>query len=382
MSEYTILISTTFGVESVVKHELRKMNYDIKKVKNGRIEIEGNGEDLAYCNLKLRSAERVFLKLAEFPARDFDELYDNVSEINWPEILPWQAEIPVSGKSVKSALHSVPACQSIIKKAIVDSMQEYHGEKRLPETGNNYPVFFSLYKDNAIIALDSSGEGLHKRGYRQETGDAPLQETIAAAMINLSRWDRDRILLDPLCGSGTIIIEAALMARNIPPGLKRSFTGEKWDFLEKKCWKKAREKAKNKIKNNREARLLAGYDKNNDVIEKARYNARRAGVEDLVHFQQRNISQFSTGRKYGYIITNPPYGERLKQEKVEKLYSLMGDKFIPLDTWSYYILTSYANFEKAFGMKASKRRKLYNGGIECQYYQYYGPWPPANGGDR
>ncbi len=381
MSEYKILISTTFGVESVVKHELRKMNYDIKKVKNGRIEIEGNGQDLAYCNLKLRSAERVYLKLAEFPARDFDELYDNVKNVDWPSILPWQAEIPVTGKSVKSELHSVPSCQSIVKKAVVDSMQEKHGKNRLPESGNKYPVYFSLYKDKAIIALDSSGQGLHKRGYRQETGDAPLQETIAAAMINLSRWDRDRILLDPMCGSGTIIIEAALMARNIPPGRQRNFTGEKWDFLEDNSWKNAREKAEEKIKTSRDARLLAGYDKDDNVVQKAIYNARRAGVKDLVHFQQRSLSQFSTSRKYGYIITNPPYGERLDKDRVKNLYSLMGNKFLPLDTWSFYILTSFSHFEEVFGQKASKRRKLYNGGIECQFYQYYGPWPPADGGD-
>jgi len=382
LSEHRIIISTTFGVEGVVKHELRKLNYEVDRVKNGRIEITGEGRDLARLNLQLRSAERVYLKLADFPARDFDELYDEISKIDWPEILPWNAEIPVSGKSVKSGLHSVPACQSIIKRAIVDSMQDRYGEGRLPESGDLYPVHFSIFKDKATISLDSSGRGLHKRGYRQESGEAPLQETIAAAMINLSRWDRDRILIDPLCGAGTIPIEAAMMARDIPPGIDRDFPAENWEFLQEGCWKQAREEAEERMKPDRDVRLLAGYDKDGDVIEKAIYNSRRAGVEDIIHFQKRSISDFSTSRKYGYIITNPPYGERMKEEEIESIYSMMGEKFRPLETWSYYILTAYDNFERAFGEEASKRRKLYNGGIECQFYQYYGPWPPADGDEK
>ncbi len=379
MDEFDILITTTFGVESVVKHELRKLNYDVKNVKNGRIEISGTGRDLARCNLQLRSAERVYLKLAEFPARDFDELYDNIYEINWPDFLPGDAHIPVSGKSVKSQLHSVPACQSVIKKSVVDRMLENSSRERLPEEGETYPVNFFLHKDNAIICLDSSGKGLHKRGYRQESGQAPLQETIAAAMINLSRWDRDRILLDPFCGSGTLLIEAAMMAKSIPPGCNRSFVSEEWKFLGEDSWYEARKEAKERMRKNREVRLIAGYDHDDDIIEMAIHNARRAGVEESIHFQQRELDDFSTSRKYGYVITNPPYGERMDEEEIEKLYQKLGSKLLPLDTWSYYILTSYSDFENSFGEKASKRRKLYNGGIECQFYQYYGPWPPADG---
>ncbi len=381
MQNHSIIISTTFGVESVVKRELRRLNYDIIGVKNGRIEIEGTGKDLALCNLLLRSAERVYLKLTEFQARDFDELYDKTKEFPWPDVLPWEAEIPVRGKSVKSQLHSVPSCQSIIKKAIVDSMQKRHGQRRLPESGSKYPVYFSLLKDKVTLSLDSSGEGLHKRGYRQEAGKAPLQETIAAAMIYLSRWDKDRILIDPLCGSGTIPIEAAMMAQRIPPGRGRSFAGENWELWKENCWQKARSETEERIEDEVEPRLIAGYDQSSTQIKKAIHNSRRAGVEDIIHFQQRSLQEFTTNRKYGYIISNPPYGERMKESRIKELYRLMGEKFSSLDTWSYYILTSYDNFERVFGEEASKRRKLFNGGLECQYYQYYGPWPPAGNKD-
>jgi len=377
LQEYKIMITTTFGVESVVKHELRKLNYEIDRVENGKIEITGSAEDLARCNLRLRAAERVYLKLGEFTARDFDALYENTRSLPWADIIPYRGEFPVRGKSTRSELHSVPACQSIIKKAVVDSLQQKHGQGRLPEDGSLYPIFFSILDDRVTVALDSSGTGLHKRGYRQKGGEAPLQETTAAAMVLLSRWDRDRILLDPFCGSGTILIEAALLARKRAPGLERSFTGEKWFFLPPGTWQKAREKAREASWSDAEVRLIAGYDRDGRVLKSARENASRAGVDDIIHFQEQPFREFTTSRKYGYLITNPPYGERLNSQDVRELYQEMGEKFRELDSWSYYILTADREFEKHFGRRASKRRKLYNGGIECQFYQYYGPWPPA-----
>jgi len=378
LSNYNIIITTTFGVEAVAKHELRKLNYDIKNVENGKIEIQGTAEDLALCNLKLRTAERVYLKLKEFTATDFDELYDKVSEIAWGDIIPYRGQFPVRGKSTRSQLHSVPACQSIIKKAVVDSLQNKYGAGRLPEDGSNYPIFFSFIDDKITLSLDSSGDGLHKRGYRLDSGKAPLQETTAAAMVLLSRWDRDRILVDPFCGSGTILIEAALLAQKRAPGLQRSFAGENWFFLDPRAWGKARTKAEESSWEEAEPRLIAGYDIDERVISMARRNAERAGVDDLIHFQQQPFAEFSTSRKYGYIITNPPYGERLKNSELEELYSKMGAEFNSLSTWSYYILSADKDFEDKFGNKASKRRKLYNGGLECQFYQYFGPWPPTD----
>ncbi len=381
MNKLRIMVSTTFGVEAIVKKELRKLNYNVERVKNGRIEFEGTAEDLARVNLHLRAAERVYLKLAEFTARDFDELYDQVNELEWQDLIPYKGKFPVTGKSSKSQLHNVPACQSIIKKSIVDKLQSKYGEGRLPETGETYPVNFMINKDRVIIALDASGTGLHKRGYRQEAGPAPIKETIAAAMIYLSKWNRDRILIDPFCGSGTILIEAALMARKIAPGLNRDFVSEDWAFLPENLYDEMRTEARDKIWTDAEPRMLAGYDQDQRSVKQAIYNSRRAGVEEMIHFQQQELADFSTNRKYGYIISNPPYGERMAEDEVRELYELMGNKFLPLDTWSFYILTAHSDFEKYFGKEASKRRKLYNGGLECQFYQYYGPWPPSDGSD-
>ncbi|MFW5736995.1 MAG: THUMP domain-containing class I SAM-dependent RNA methyltransferase, partial [Halanaerobium sp.] len=245
--------------------------------------------------------------------------------------------------------------------------------------GPLFPIEVALYKDRAVISLDTSGAGLHKRGYRSLSVTAPIQETIAAGMIYLSRWDKDRILIDPFCGSGTILIEAAMMAKNQAPGLKRKFNSEKWPIFEDFEWPRARVEAKKAKKINVEPRLIMGYDHDPEVISTARYHAKQAGVEDIIHFQEQEFKDFSTNRQYGYIITNPPYGERMgEKEEVEQLYREMGEKFLELETWSYYIITSHSKFEKLFGKKASKRRKLYNGGVETQYYQYYGPWPPKN----
>lgn len=374
-----LIASSTFGLESIVKDELWKLGFEIINVENGQISFRADFYGLAKANLWLRCAERVFLKMGEFPARDFDELYDNTRNLPWEEWLPVNANFPVTGKSVKSVLHSVPACQSIIKKAIVDRLKDKYRKDWFEEDGPLYPVYFALYKDRIILSINTSGEGLHKRGYRELSAEAPLQETLAAAILYLSRWQPDRILIDPFCGSGTIPVEAALMGRNIAPGIQRRFVAEEWPQLGKKIWQEARAEAKALEIDDPGFRLLMGSDIDPQVIKIARHHAKKAGVDDCIHFQTASFEDFQSSRKYVCIITNPPYGERLSDRKeVEKLYRLMGRKLLPQDTWSFYILTSHPDFERLFGKRASKRRKLYNGGIECQFYQYYGPLPPAN----
>lgn len=375
--EIELIATTTFGLEAIVKKEIKDLGYEITGVENGQVRFKGDLQALCKANLWLRTSERILLLIGEFEAVDFDQLYERTKALPWSRWLPEAAEFPVSGKSIKSQLHSVPTCQSIVKKAVVDNLKEKYHSQWFDEDGPRYQIQIALLKDRATLTIDTSGTGLHKRGYRKLTTDAPLQETIAAGMIYLSKWDPDRILIDPFCGSGTIPIETALMGLNIAPGLNRNFDAENWPQISSKLWTETREQARDLINRNIEPRLLMGTDIDDEVIDIARYHAREAGVEDFIHFQDKPFSQFSTNRKYGYIITNPPYGERMSSSKdVEQLYQEMGNNLLPLSTWSFYILSSHSDFEKLFGKKASKRRKLYNGGIECQYYQYYGPWPP------
>lgn len=378
MAEFDLIATTTFGLESVVKEELKDLGYEITNVENGRVEFSGTEAAICRSNLWLRCAERVLLKVGEFEVVDFDELYEKTKELSWPELLPVDANFPVNGKSVKSQLSHVPSCQSIVKKAVVDSLKEKYNCKWFPENGPHYTIQVALLKDRVTLTLDSSGSGLHKRGYRELSTEAPLQETIAAGMIYLSKWNPDRILIDPFCGSGTIPIEAALMGINRAPGLNREFAAEDWHFISDKVWNSEKQRARDLIKKQPNFRLLMGFDKSEDVIGIARFHARRAEVLDFIHFQQKDFADFTTNRKYGYVIANPPYGQRLNdQQQVRKLYKQMGEKLNPLETWSYYILSADSKFEQYFGQKASKRRKLYNGGLECQYFQYYGPWPPS-----
>lgn len=377
MLELKLIATTTFGLESIVNTQVTKLGYEIERVENGQVVFRGDLAAIPRTNLWLRSAERVLILVGEFIATDFDQLYEKTKELPWEEWLPENAEFPVAGKSVKSILSSVPACQSIVKKAIVDKMKEKYRRQRFPEDGPRYQLQIALLQDRATLTIDTSGQGLHKRGYRQLATEAPLQETLAAAMIQLSRWEQDRILIDPFCGSGTIPIEAALLAKNIAPGLQRSFAAEKWPNLPLSLWKKAREEARELVQTKLKPRLIMGTDLDLKTIGIARYHSSQAGVDDLIHWQEQSFKDFSNSRKYGYIISNPPYGERLKEGgDIAALYRLMGEKLRQLDTWSLYILTSHRQFESLFGKKASKRRKLYNGGIECQYYQYFGPWPP------
>lgn len=379
MTQYNLIATTTFGMEGIVKEEVNDLGFNDLEVSNGKVEFKGNEKDICRTNLWLRSAERVQIKVGEFKATDFDQLYEQTKELPWDWFLTEDAHFPVSGKSVKSQLHHVPTCQSIVKKAIVDNLEQRYNKSWFEEDGATYQIEVALYKDTATLTIDTSGQGLHKRGYRELSSPAPIQETIASGMINLSKWNPDRILIDPFSGSGTIPIEAALRAKNIAPGLKRNFDFENWHFIKNNEIKEVKEEAKSKIKTDIEPRLIAGYDIDEDMVSMGRYHAEKAGVQDIIHFQQKDFKDFSTNRKYGYIITNPPYGQRISnQSEVEKLYKLMGEKLLPLDTWSFYILTAYENFEGLFGKEASKRRKLYNGGIKVDYYQYYGPWPPRN----
>jgi len=379
MTQYNLTATTTFGMEGIVKEEVQDLGFDDIDVSNGKVEFQGNEKDICRANLWLRSAERVQIKVGEFSATDFDQLYEKTKDLPWDWFLTKNAHFPVSGKSVKSQLHHVPTCQSIVKKAVVDSLKERYNTEWFEEEGPTYQIEVALYKDTATLTLDTSGQGLHKRGYRELSSPAPLQETIASGMINLSKWDPDRILIDPFCGSGTIPIEAAMRAKNIPPGLNREFAFENWHFIKDKDWQEVKEEAKAQIKEDVEPRLIAGYDKEEDLVSMSIYHAKKAGVEDIIHFQQQDFKDFSTNRKYGYVITNPPYGLRLSDKsQVEKLYKMMGKKLLPLDTWSIYVLTAHEEFEKLFGKEASKRRKLYNGGIKVDYYQYYGPWPPRD----
>ncbi|TDT60949.1 THUMP domain-containing class I SAM-dependent RNA methyltransferase [Fonticella tunisiensis] len=373
--DYTLIATSTFGLESIVAQELRNLGYDNLKVENGKITFTGNEMDIALCNIWLRTADRVLIKIDEFRAETFEELFQNTLKINWGEIIPQNGKMHVVGKSVKSTLFSVSDCQAIVKKAIVESMKRKYNVDWFPEDGPVYKIEVALLKDIATLTIDTSGPGLHKRGYRELAGEAPLKETLAAALVLLSRWDPSRILADPFCGSGTIAIEAALIGKNIAPGLNRSFVSEHWPQIPKEVWEDIRRDARNRI-NKEKFRILAS-DIDGRILKTARKNALKAGVEEYIAFQKLSVEEFSSKKKYGCIICNPPYGERLGEIKeIEKLYKEMGRVFSKLESWSYFILTAHPDFQKLFGRKADKNRKLYNGRILCYYYQYYGPLPP------
>ncbi|WIF95849.1 THUMP domain-containing class I SAM-dependent RNA methyltransferase [Caminicella sporogenes] len=376
MAKFELIATSAFGIEALVARELRNLGYDNIKVENGKVTFVGNEEAICKSNLWLRCADRVFLKVGEFRATTFEELFQQIKALPWENYLPVDANFPVNAKSVKSQLFSLSDIQAISKKAIVERMKEIYLKEWFEESGSKYPILISILKNNVTVMIDTSGTGLHKRGYREIGSEAPLKETLAAAMIMISRWKPDRPIIDPFCGSGTIPIEAALIGRNIAPGLSRTFISEKWDMISEKIWKKIRKEAYEAIEYDKDMEIY-GYDINGKIAKIAINNSIKAGVDDCIHIQKRPVSQLSTKKKYGYIICNPPYGERLKEKKeVENLYKEMGKVFRNLDTWSYYILTSYEKFEKCFGKKADKNRKLYNGGIKCYYYQYFGPKPP------
>lgn len=374
--KYDLIATSTFGLEAIVAQELKDLGFENLKTENGKVTFSGDERAIALCNTWLRTADRVLIKLAEFPAESFDELFDAASKINWSDIMPSNAKMHVNGKSIKSKLFSISDCQSIVKKAIIENMKKKYKKEWFSEDGELFKIEIALLKDIATITIDTSGPGLHKRGYREESGEAPLKETLASAMILLSKWEPSRVLADPFCGSGTIPIEAAMIAKNIAPGLKRNFVAENWSWLPPKIWKDVREEAESKIIKDLEFRILAS-DIEYRVLKIAKENAVKAGLEDYIAFQKLDMNDFSSKRKYGCIIANPPYGERIgEKERVRQLYKDYGQLFKRLETWSFFTLTSNPDFEWLFGKKASKNRKLYNGNIQCYFYQHFGPLPP------
>lgn len=378
MSKLELIATAAFGLESVVAWELKQLGYQNLSVENGKVTFIGNERAICHTNLWLRSADRVLLKVGEFKATTFEELFQQTKALPWTDLIPEDANFPVEGKSIKSQLFSVSDCQAIVKKAVVEKMKEVYGQQWFKETGPKYTIEVALLKDVVTLTIDTSGAGLHKRGYRKLSSKAPLKETLAAAMIMLSYWRPDRILVDPFCGSGTIPIEAALIGRNIAPGLTRNFTAEEWPWIPKALWQEVRRDAHNLARYDQPLKIV-GSDNDKEVLSLARYHSKEAGVDDCVSFQPLDISAFTTKKKYGCIICNPPYGERLSERpQVEELYRKMGQVFQPLDTWSYYIITSHTEFEKYFGKKADKKRKMYNGRIRCDYYHYLGPAPPKH----
>lgn len=367
--DYNLIATTTFGIEAITAKELKALGYEDLKVENGRVNFSGDEMDIAISNLWLRTADRVLIKIAEFRAESFEELFNRTKEINWSKYIPENGKMHVIGKSIKSKLFSVPDCQSIVKKAVVKSMQESYNRDWFTEDGPVFKIEVALLKDVVTLTIDTSGEGLHKRGYRENSGSAPLKETLAAAMILISKWKNDRLLVDPFCGSATILIEAALIGNNIAPGLNRNFVCETWPLMSAKLWEQVREGARKSIKKN--SMKLIGYDINDWVLRTARNNTIKAGVSEYIELHKLDFNDFSSNRKFGYIITNPPYGERIgEKSQVEQLNKKLGVLKKKLDTWDFNILTSYPAFEKAMGIKATKNRKLYNGRILCYYYQY------------
>lgn len=380
MSKMELIAPCHFGLEAVLKREIIDIGYDIIKVEDGRVFYFGDEEALARGNIFLRSAERILLKVAEFEARTFEELFENTKEIPWEDYLPKDAKFWVTkASSIKSKLFSSSDIQSIVKKAIVERMKQTYHQDWFEESGAAYPIRVFLYKDRVTVALDSSGDSLHKRGYRLLHGKAPLSETLASALILLTPWKKDRILVDPFCGSGTFPIEAALIGTNRAPGMNRRFEAQNWEnLIEEAIWRDAFEEAHDLIDDSVKMDIQ-GYDIDYKMLKIARENAKLAGVDKHIHFQERPVSELSHPKKYGFIITNPPYGERLEEKKdLPMLYGQIGEVFSKLDTWSKYVLTAYEDAEKYIGKKATKNRKIYNGMMKTYLYQYLGPKPPRN----
>ncbi len=367
-----------FGLESILKREIQDLGYEISQVEDGRVVFRGGMDVVCRANIFLRTAERILLKAGSFQAVTFDELFERTKEIPWEDYIPEDGKFWVTkAASVKSRLFSPSDIQSIMKKAMVERLKEKYHTQWFQETGASYPVRVFLMKDVVTVGIDTTGVSLHKRGYRPAAGKAPIAENLAAALIMLTPWKRDRILVDPFCGSGTFPIEAAMMAANIAPGMNRSFTAETWtNLVAKKVWYEAVNEAQDLITDNIETDIQ-GYDADPEVLRTARRNAENAGVARLIHFQQREVKDLNHPRKYGFIITNPPYGERLEEKSaLPRIYRDFGEAFRRLDSWSAYMITSYDDAERYFGRKAEKNRKIYNGMIRTYFYQFPGPKPP------
>ena len=380
MKNYTLISPCFFGMEKMLAREITNLGYEIIKTEDGRITYKTDEFGIAKSNMWLRCAERVHLKIAEFEAKSFDELFENTKRINWSRYIPYGAQFPISkASSIKSKLYSTPDVQAIVKKAIVESLKKsYLEDGLLKEDKEKYPIFVFIHKDKVTISIDTTGDALHKRGYREKANKAPIRETLAAGLIYLTPWKAGRVLVDPMCGSGTILIEAAMIGINMAPGLNREFISEKWRTLDKKIWWDVRKDAFNKIDNESKFKIY-GYDTDEESIDIARENAEIAGVDEYIEFNVGDATQFKSEDEFGFIITNPPYGERLEdKDSVKQLYKELGYAFRKLKNWSYYLITSYEDFEYEFGQKADKKRKLYNGMLKTNFFQYPGPKPPRN----
>ncbi|RYL93344.1 class I SAM-dependent RNA methyltransferase [Sporolactobacillus sp. Y61] len=370
--ELTLIATTAMGLESVAAEELRRLGYQDLQVENGKITFPASPQDICRTNLWLRTADRIRLRIGMFRATTFDSLFEQTKALPWPDILPEDAAFPVTGKSHKSILHSVPDCQSIVKKAIVESMKMRYRKSWFDEQGPLYKIQVALEKDIATLSIDTSGDGLHKRGYRQLHSLAPLKETLASAMILLSRWTPDRPLVDPFCGSGTIPIEAAMIGQNIAPGFNRSFISEQWSIVSAAHWTAAREEVEN-LANYDQLLDINGSDIDHKMVELSEHNAREAGLSGLITFKQMQAGDFTTKKGSGYMIGNPPYGQRIgDREQIESICRDLGRIYRAYETWSFYFISACEDFERLFGRKASKKRKLYNGRIRTDYYQYFG----------
>ena len=378
MKMYQLVAPCHFGLEAVLKRELYDLGYEITQVEDGRVTFEGDAEAICRANVFLRTAERVLLLVGRFRATTFDELFEGVKALPWEEYLPKDAKFWVKkASSIKSKLFSSSDIQSIVKKAVVERLKREYEVEWFPEDGAAYPIRVFLLKDEVMVTLDTSGESLHKRGYRTMTSKAPLTETLAAALLMLTPWKADRIFVDPFCGSGTFPIEAAMMAANIAPGMHREFIAEQWtNLIDRKLWYETVEEAEEMVDTSVSVDIQ-GYDIDGEVVKAARENAKRAGVADMIHFQERQVSELRHPKKYGFIVTNPPYGERLEDKKdLPELYTQIGEAYRNLDSWSMYMITSYEDTEKYIGRKADKNRKIYNGMLKTYFYQFMGPKPP------
>lgn len=377
MKRYKLVVPCHFGLESVLKREIQDLGYEISLVEDGRITFEGDAKAICRANIFLRTGERVLLEVGKFKAETFEELFQNIKALPWEEYIPADGKFWVTkASSIKSKLFSSSDIQSIVKKAIVERLKQKYNTSWFEENGNEYPIRVFLMKDEVTVAIDTTGDSLHKRGYRQLSAKAPISETLAAALIMLTPWKQDRILVDPFCGSGTFPIEAAMIGANIAPGMNRAFTAEAWsNIINKKEWYEAVNEANDLIKTDVDMDIQ-GYDIDESVIRSARENAKEAGVDQYIHFQRRAVSELNHPKKYGFIITNPPYGERLEdKEDLPKLYFEIGEAIKRLDCWSAFLITSYEDAEKYIGRKADKNRKIYNGMLKTYYYQFLGPKP-------
>ena len=378
MERYEYIAPCHFGLESVLKKEILNLGYEIVAVEDGRVTFAGDAGAIARANIFIRTAERILLKMGSFTATDFDELFEGTKAIAWEEYLPRDAKFWVTKATTnKSALFSGSAIQSIVKKAIVEKLKQTYRVSRFEEDGDEYPIRVFIFKDVVTIGLDTSGVSLHKRGYRQLVGKAPISETLASALLMLTPWKSDRVLVDPFCGSGTFPIEAAMLGANIAPGMNREFTANNWGkIIPRKLWYEAHDEADDLII--RDAQMsIQGYDMDPDIVKCAMANARAAGVDKYIHFQAREVAKLSHPKHYGFIITNPPYGERLEEKQaLPALYKTIGERYASLCDWSMFLITSYEEAEKYIGRKADKNRKIYNGMIKSYFYQFMGPKPP------